>query len=225
MKTDKQLMKLIRIIEKAKEAEYAGNIYSDYLKANFMSLDSKTNLNKLRDFESKLSNVLGAILDSKDIFDNSEQDWNIIMMEAQQKYSVKHEGCTKNEELQKILRIARNWEEHPDKVNQIAYRYAADRVDPYVLFNLLGGIGVLLNKETKNLSDDELQRMVANSEALHSRIYFIQSSMGKIKDIILNNAEISSEIKKTFSDFLDFEPNQGNVILDDDEFNGVSEEK
>lgn len=55
--------------------------------------------------------------------------------------------------------------------------------------------------EMQALDQEEFRVMISNSESLHSQIYTLQNELGKIKEEILQNENISDEQKKNFCDF------------------------
>lgn len=114
-----------------------------------------------------------------------------------------------------VLRRARNWEEHPQKTNQILYRFMADELDFQILLELTYRADILSLYEMQALDQEEFRVMISNSESLDSQIYTLQNELGKIKDEILQNENISDEQKKIFCDFLDFMPDDENIMLSD----------
>ncbi len=114
-----------------------------------------------------------------------------------------------------VLRRARNWEEHPQKTNQILYRFMADELDFQILLELTYRADILSLYEMQALDQEEFRVMISNSESLDSQIYTLQNELGKIKDEILQNENISDEQKKNFCDFLDFMPDDENIMLSD----------
>ena len=71
--------------------------------------------------------------------------------------------------------------------------------------------------EMQALDQEEFRVMISNSESLHSQIYTLQNELGKIKEEILQNENISDEQKKNFCDFLDFMPDDENIMLSDND--------
>lgn len=71
--------------------------------------------------------------------------------------------------------------------------------------------------EMQALDQEEFRVMISNSESLHSQIYTLQNELGKIKEEILQNENISDEQKKSFCDFLDFMPDDENIMLSDND--------
>ena len=116
-----------------------------------------------------------------------------------------------------MLRRARHWEEHPEKTDQILYRFMADELDFQILLGLTYRADVLSLHEIQTLDEEEFRTMISNSESLHSCIYALQNELDKIKDEILQNENITKEQKKNFFDFLEFMPNDNNIVLLDND--------
>ena len=223
MKTKKELRILSKIrkeINKLKEMCYA---YQQYLEENPIIFNSKEKLDKLRECETKLANIIIAILKSQSAFSKSDIQWNDLKEYANKKVDVPQRlKRYSGEDIESIaiidvLRRERHWEEHPEKTDQILYRFMADELDFQILLGLTYRADVLSLHEIQTLDEEEFRTMISNSESLHSCIYALQNELDKIKDEILQNENITKEQKKNFFDFLEFMPNDNNIVLLDND--------
>ena len=113
-----------------------------------------------------------------------------------------------------VLRRARNWEEHPQKTNQRLYRLMADGLDFQIILQLLYKIDKLSLCEINSLSQKEFEKMITNSESLHSKIFLLQNEIEKKQEHILECENVTEEQKKVLQEFLNFIPNKKNVKID-----------
>ncbi len=197
--------------------------YQQYLEDNPVIINSKEKLEKLRECETKLANIIIAILDSQSTFSKCNTQWNELkeyankIVEVPRKLKRYSSEDVEGIAIIDVLRRARNWEEHPQKTNQILYRFMADEFDFQILLELTYRADILSLYEMQALDQEEFRVMISNSESLHSQIYTLQNELGKIKEAILQNENISDEQKKNFRDFLDFMPDDENIMLSDND--------
>lgn len=71
-------------------------------------------------------------------------------------------------------------EEHPQKTNQILYRFMADELDFQILLELTYRADILSLYEMQALDQEEFRVMISNSESLHSQIYTLQNKRSNI---------------------------------------------
>ena len=194
--------------------------YQEYLESNPIIIDSKEKLKKLRECETKLANLIIAALNSEKVFCKSKTQWSDLHDYANKKMEVPQKLKQYIDEKSKdgvsiitVLRRARNWEEHPEKTNQILYRFMADEIDFQKLLKLAYRVDLLSLHEIQALDQEEFRMMISNSETLHSRIYSTQNEIDKVKDYIFENENTTDEQRKMIREFLEFVPNEENVIL------------
>lgn len=223
LKTKKQLQILHKIRKEVVKLKQMCDKYQQYLADNLIIINSKEKLEKLRECETKLANITLAILDSKSTFSEGRDLWNDLKDYSNKKINVptKLKRYSKKEiedvTIIDVLRRSRNWEEHPQKTNQILYRLMADELDFQILLELLYKVDKLSAYEINALSEEELRLMLVNSESLHSQIYTLQNEFDKIKGDILKREDITDQQKKIFQDFLNFIPKEENIVLLDGE--------
>lgn len=221
LKTKKELQILFKIRKDTNKLKEMCYEYQQYLEDNPVITKSKEKLEKLRECETKLANIIIAILDSQSTFSKYNTQWNDLkeyankIVEVPRKLKRYSGEDVEGIAIIDVLRRARNWEEHPQKTNQILYRFMADELDFQILLELTYRADILSLHEMQALDQEEFRVMISNSESLHSQIYTLQNELGKIKDEILQNENISDEQKKIFCDFLDFMPDDENIILSD----------
>lgn len=220
MKTKKDLQILFKIRKESVNINEILFEYQEYLKKNPIIIDSKEKLKKLRECETKLANVIIAVLNSKEVFCKSKtqlsdlKDYAYQLMDVPQKFKRYTDEKSKDGvSIIDVLRRARNWEEHPEKANQMLYRFMADEIDFQKLLELAYRVDSLSSHEIQELDQDELRKMISNSETLHSRIYSLQSELEKVKDYIFENENTTDEQRKRLQEFLEFVPDEENVIL------------
>ncbi len=223
MKTKKELQILFKIRKETNKLKEMCYKYQQYLEDNPVIINSKEKLEKLRECETKLANIIIAILDSQSTFSKCNTQWNDLkeyankIVEVPRKLKRYSSEDVEGIAIIDVLRRARNWEEHPQKTNQILYRFMADELDFQILLELTYRADILSLYEMQALDQEEFRVMISNSESLHSQIYTLQNELGKIKEEILQNENISDEQKKNFCDFLDFMPDDENIMLSDND--------
>lgn len=217
MKTKKDLQSLLKIRQETNKLKELCFNYQEYLGNNPLIINTEEKLEKLREYETKLTNIIIAILDSKRVFAESESQWRDLNEYMNQTIEVpqklKRYSNKESMPIRDVLRRARNWEEHPDKADQVVCRFMADELDFQILLQLTYKVEILSLNEVNALSQEEKNKMIANSESLHSRIYTLQNEIDKIKDYIFENENVTEKQKKNLQDLLEFVPNEDNVIL------------
>lgn len=68
--------------------------------------------------------------------------------------------------------------------------------------------------EINSLSQKEFEKMITNSESLHSKIFLLQNEIEKKQEHILECENVTEEQKKVLQEFLNFIPNKKNVKID-----------
>ena len=220
MRKEKELRTLSRLISSAKDTENALKDFIDFQNKNLITIDTTKKLSLLRNFESKLFNTLSAIKKKRDIFKNQElydklSDYidKINFFSDRTNTKIENEKCS----LFILLKKARDWEEHSEKLDEEKYRHMADDIDIKFLVVTFNLVSKLLNSEIESLSQDELKTLITNSEKFKSKIGMLQKEFEPITDLVLNNERVSQGMKKIFSDFLDFKISKDNIhIINDD---------
>ena len=90
----------------------------------------------------------------------------------------------------------------------------ADGLDFQIILQLLYKIDKLSLCEINSLSQKEFEKMITNSESLHSKIFLLQNEIEKKQEHILECENVTEEQKKVLQEFLNFIPNKKNVKID-----------
>ena len=186
MKTKKELQILFKIRKETNKLKEMCYKYQQYLEDNPVIINSKEKLEKLRECETKLANIIIAILDSQSTFSKCNTQWNELkeyankIVEVPRKLKRYSSEDVEGIAIIDVLRRARNWEEHPQKTNQILYRFMADELDFQILLELTYRADILSLYEMQALDQEEFRVMISNSESLHSQIYTLQNKRSNI---------------------------------------------
>lgn len=220
LKTEKQLEIILKVRKEILKLEELCYKYQQYLENNEIIINSEENQEKLRECETKLTNIILAILDSQSTFSASKLLLDELRIYVNKKIPVPRKLKQYSEEeieevsIIDVLRRARNREEHPQKTNQRLYRLMADGLDFQIILQLLYKIDKLSLCEINSLSQKEFEKMITNSESLHSKIFLLQNEIEKKQEHILECENVTEEQKKVLQEFLNFIPNKKNVKID-----------
>lgn len=220
LKSDNNLKILLRLKNAYNVAEKNGFAYQQFTKENSICLDVRKQLELFRMWYCSLSDLVNSLYQAKQAFDNSLNnlenvikffDTDVVIPDYIDKSKL-----TQGVSLKTVLRIGRNWKEHPDKINQEDYKLLADHLDNQVLVRGLYLIQKLLVSEFESLDREERRIMLATSSELKSEIRAIQNLWNQIKPFLETKDEFTPELRKSLDEFMEFTPNKDNVILVDD---------
>ena len=221
MKTENELIILRRIIVAYLDIEEPTFEYQEYLKQHTISLDVRPKINLLHTWQDKLSNLMLAIRQTKDVFAYNPQLWSDVNKKTEQlvtipdrlsKFFVSEDVADLR--LYRILSVARNWGQHINKTNQVAYRYLADSLDFQMLLDVLHSIYLLLQAELSSLSTEEIQTYISSSYDFKENTIMLQGELEKILPYIFLNPNCTEEQKHLLQTFMDFVPSKAHVILE-----------
>lgn len=221
MKSDRNLKILLRLKDAYNAAEKNAFDYHQFTKENPICLDARKQLKLFRMWYCSLSDLVNSLYQEKQVFDNSLNklddvikyfDMDVIIPDY-----IDRSKLTQGISLKTVLRIGRNWKDHPDKINQEEYKLLADHLDNQVLLKGLFLIQQLLSSEFKSLDKEEKRIMLATSSELKSSLKAIQNTVNQIKPFLESKKEFTPELRKSLDEFMEFIPNKDNVILVDDE--------
>ena len=214
-KTNKEVLKLC----------YA---YYEFTKNNQFSFDIKTKQYLYCSWYSKLSDLLEATLKSEKCFINNKQLFNNLNDFAQQKITIPEFLKSTNDKsetnnvkisanddvsLRRVIKIARNHAEHPDKTNQEIYCILTDFISIDILLLLNYKIDTLIVNEIKSLTNEELQVMISESIELKRNILALQEVTKKYLPTLEQCEQYTPGMRKMVQTFLEFIPNRNNIVL------------
>lgn len=221
MKTDNELIILRRIVVAYLDIEKPTFEYQEYLKQHAISLDVRPKIKLLHTWQDKLSNLMLAIHQTEEVFTYNSQMWSDVNKKIEQvvtipnrlsKFFVSEDIADLR--LYRILSIARNWGQHINKTNQVAYRYLADSLDFQMLLDVLNSIFLLLQAEISALSTEEIHTYISLSHDFKENTIMLQGELEKILPAILSNPNCTKEQKHLLQTFMDFVPSKEHVILE-----------
>lgn len=221
MRTIKELQPLLNIIYAAKNTRERGFAYFDYDNKAAVSIDIHKKQKLVREWVTDLANLIDAICNSESSFQNYEVVWRSFIdfvsypveIPAAQKDSF--EGSD-DVSLKRVLRIARNFDEHPEKIEQAKYALLADTISPQLLMEATLFATGLASNEWRSLSHEEQQLCIAESLETKRQIMGLQREINeKVIPVLKTKGIEESPAFRVLQEFLNFEPKAGNVILNE----------
>lgn len=220
MKTEKQLAQLMNIRTALKTSVSKMKAYIDYSQKNKYSLDVKTKTQLFQEWYSPLSNTIGAILASRDCFTVSKEKW--LSFESKVKEAVPipkrlENSFSSNDDISyaRVLRIARNLPQHPEKTNQLKYVYLADAIPIESLLGIQQAAIDLFDSELEILSQDERNTMVRGSVELTRSIYAMQDALLPYLDQLQTMEGVTPKQIETLKNFIQYTPTTENIVFYD----------
>lgn len=218
---DKTTLKTLYKIKLAyDEADRNASEFQSYVTMQASTCDFVEKRRLFRGWYVSQSNLLGAVLASKVYFANSKELFEKVCVNANEEVIIPESlksrfGAKDDISLARVLRIARNCSEHPEKVSDEKYLLVAELMNPDVLARNLVLIRELLRNELSILTQDEKRIMFAESNGYKSFIYTVQEEMRSVLNAVEGDDRVSTEAKELMMKFLKFVPCEANVKIDE----------
>lgn len=223
MKSEKDLKMLLKFKNAYEITEAKGYAYQKFVEDNPVNLDARKKLELFRAWYSSLSDLISSIFHQKKMFDRSmhqlEEVLDYFGKEVEIPNYIDSTKLNEGISLIRVLRIGRNWEGHPDKINQEDYKLLADNLDNQVLMKGFYLIHQLLSSEMKSLDKEEIRVMIATSYELKSSIREIQNMLIQVKPYLETQEEYTPELRDNLEKYIEFVPNKDNVCFVDEDIN------
>ncbi len=220
MKSEKQLKQLMGIRAGIKTATEKMCNYLEYIGKNRYSLDVMNKTKLFQEWYSSVSNSIGAILASKDCFSVAYNMWESFEKTVKKPVPIPKKlqssfGKDDDVSYERVLRIARNHQEHPDKANQEQFVFLADTISVDSLKAIQDEAIILFDTEVTSLSQEEVNLMVRESMELKRDVYAMQDTLLPFLDYLQSVPGVTASQIKTLKEFIQYTPASENIVFYD----------
>ena len=217
MRPMKDLQILLNTKSACEKAVMYGYEYQEYEKKCQREFAIVEKQRKYQEWYSMVSNIMESVLKSQPAFLNSLDTWNQTRVFLTQEVSIpknlrplfSEADCVT---LDRVLRIARNHQEHPDKTNQFQYLLLADTIPSKIIMQAFGRIWNLIVEEWNSLSEDDRVRMTAGSTELKRNMVTIQQSLAQLVPAFQKDHRVKPEVYEQLMHMIEFVPSDENII-------------
>jgi hypothetical protein len=211
------LQVLLNIKSACEEAVVYGCEYQEYEKKCQREFVITEKQRKYQEWYSMVSNIIGSVLESKSAFPNSLDTWEQTRRFLIQEVNIPNNlrplfsegGCVS---LDRVLRIARNHQEHPEKTDQIRYLLLADSIPSMIILQALCHIWNLVVEEWNSLSEDERIRVIVRSTELKRNMVTIQQCLMQLVPAFSKDPRVKPEVYEQLMQMIEFVPSDENII-------------
>ena len=221
MRTKKQLISLWGIYTACVNAADVCNTAYKFERENKLSFDNEKKSLLRSECYSKVGNILSSINNNRSLFINSKAQLQYFIdfiskpVDIPEHFEKMFSDVLSDERtVERVLRVARNVIEHPDKNDQIKYLYLADTIDFSTIYEALALASVLVEREINNSTDEERRIMVAESYSLGRFVFNAQKQLRPVLEVLKQDERASKGNIEILEAFLAFCPSSENVKID-----------
>lgn len=226
MRKTNELQVLSRILLASQRTLEKGLIYDKHQARYANSVYNAEGLILLHEWEVCLHNLIVAISTQGDVFQNNQIILDIFLKMTKEKVdiptSLRNRFSEKdNISIKYVLNKVRQFEEHIEKTNDEKYILLADAMPYNKLITITLLANSLVQRELESLSSEEKQLAIATGIETKRIICQIQRKIEEYLPEIKRKAEQENpEINiSVLEEFLKFDPNQTNVLLNEANLN------
>lgn len=220
MRTSKELQSLLGLFHACEDAIEACNQLQEYEKKHEMNFDSKERFKVFSGCYIKVSNILTSIKKNTKLFISSPAELESVLRYIAIPVTVPNSmqssfTSASDLSLEHVLRIARNYLEHPEKNDQLQYFLLADTISQETIFQSLFYAVILVKKEMSCLSQEERRIMFAQSADLYRFVQNAKLQFKKVLPELQKDNRFTPEMRNMIDQFIDYTPSSENVQFDD----------
>lgn len=213
-------MILGHVIEQGKALDEEYKEYYALINREGINLDTDRVLSKRQKVRSRITNLADTVKNQEGIFKNKhttewyEEFTHYINLKVDPPSNLKSLFTEKdNLSFFHVIKVERNYEEHPDKYDQIRYVMLADYLLDDSYFQLYDLISFIVNRTTRHLSVEECNILLGNNVRLHRWLPGCKNEIRKAEQIIMTDSRVSQGVRDVFQSFMNFELTGNNIVV------------